>query len=92
LPEVIVLLMLRCSPSGNNANALLAFGVGYKQHNVTFRRADDHKTRLAIILTVIETFDSKRIFKNRLCQIEAYSMSLPVGLRFGIVPFKFQFL
>jgi hypothetical protein len=41
--------MLRCSPGGNNANALLAFGVGYIQHNVTFSHADENKTLLRSI-------------------------------------------
>src|SRR5271157_2255413 len=54
LPEVVVLLMLGCSPSGNHANAVLAFRIGYKQHNVTFCHADDDRTLLAIILTINE--------------------------------------
>jgi hypothetical protein len=88
LSEVVVLLILRCSPGGNNANALLAFGVGYKQHNPTFSHANDDKTLLAVVFTVIEAFDGKRIFENRLRQIEAHAMSLQVGLGFGVVPFK----
>ncbi len=83
--------MLRCSPGGNNANALLAFGVGYIQHNVTFSHADENKTLLAIVFTIIKALDSKWVVENRLCQIETHAVSLQVGLGFGVVPFKSQF-
>lgn len=49
------------------------------------------KTPLAIVFTIIEALDGKRIFEHRLRQIEAHAMSLQVGLGFGVVPFKFQF-
>src|SRR5271167_3394156 len=73
LPEVVVLLMLGCSPSGNYANALLAFGIGYKQHNLTFCHADDDKPLLTIVFTVVEALDSKRVFEHCRRQIEAHA-------------------
>src|SRR5271165_549917 len=76
LPEVIVLLILRRSPGRNNANALLAFGIGYKQHNLTLRHANDDKPFLAIVFTIIEALDGKRVFEHRLRQVEADAMSL----------------
>jgi len=69
---------------------LVAFGVGYIEHNVTLRHADDDKTLLAIIFPIINTLKGKHIVEHRSCQIEAYAMRLQVGLGFGVVPFKLQ--
>ena len=91
LPQVVVWLILRCSPSRNNANALLTLGVGYKQHSRTFRHTDDDKTPLTVVFTIVDALDRKRVFEHRLRQIEAHAMRLQVGRGFGVVPFKFQF-
>jgi hypothetical protein len=58
---------------------------------VAFCHADHDKTLLAIVFTIIEALDGKRVFEHRRCQIEAHAMGLQVGLSFGGVPFKFQF-
>src|ERR1039457_6706317 len=57
LPEIVVLLTLCRPPGGNNANALVAFGVGYVQDKLTLRHANDDQTLLAIVFTVIEALD-----------------------------------
>src|ERR1700691_352095 len=57
LPEIVVLLTLGCPPGGNNANALVTFGVGYIQHSVTLRHADDDKPLLAIVFPIIDAFE-----------------------------------
>jgi hypothetical protein len=91
LPEVVVLLMLGCPPRRNNANALVAFGIRYKQHNVAFRHADDDKALLAIVLAIIEALDGERILEYRHRQLEAHAMGFQVGLGFDVVPLEFQF-
>src|SRR5271157_84479 len=91
LPEIVVLLILCRSPSRNNANAILAFGVGYEKQDLTFRYADDDKSLLAVVFTIVLALNRKRVFEHRLRQFEAHSVGLPVGLGFGVVPFKFQF-
>jgi len=72
LPEVVVLRMLRRSPRGNDTNAPLTFGVGYRQHSVTLRYADDNQTLLTMV-SQVEALDGKRVFEHRLRQIEAHA-------------------
>src|SRR5450631_562138 len=89
--EVVVLLILCCPSGGNNADALLAFGIGYKQQEVFLGHADNDKTLFAVVRTIIVTLDGKRVLKHRLRQIEAHAMYAQVSFGLGVVPFKFQF-
>src|ERR1700675_872516 len=92
LLEVVVVLLILRRPSGrNNANVLLALGIGNKQQNFALGHADHHKPLFAVLMAVIEKLDGKRVFKYGLRQIEAYAMSAKVGLGLGFVPLKFQF-
>src|SRR5262249_32922336 len=79
-------------PAGRNqANAPLAFRIGHKQQHPAFRHADDDKSLLAIIPTIVETFDGKRVPEYCCRQLEADAVVAEVGLSLGIVPFKLQF-
>jgi hypothetical protein len=80
LAEIVVLFTGCGPPGGNNANALVPFGVGYLQHSVTVRHADKDQTFLAVVFAVVKALNGKRIVKYRFRQIEAYAVSLLVGL------------
>src|SRR5271154_3720440 len=64
LLEVVVLLILRCPSGRNNANAFVAFGIGYKQHDISFGHADNDNPFFAVVLTIIEALDGKRVVKH----------------------------
>src|SRR5579872_777438 len=89
--EVVVLLILGCPSSGDNADAFLAFGIGYKQQNVSLGHTNHDKTLFAIVRAVVEALDRKRVAERRLCQIEAHAMCANVSCGLGGVPLKFQF-
>lgn len=57
-------------------NALVAFGIGNIQHNVTLCHADEDKTVLPIVFTIVKALNGKRVVENRFRQLEAYAMSL----------------
>jgi hypothetical protein len=90
LPEVVVLLTLCSPPGSNNSDAFFAFRIGYEQKIITRCLANENKTILATIFTVIKTFDGKRVGKHRLGQLKTHAMSLNNGIRLGIVPFEFH--
>src|SRR5260221_1967930 len=76
LPEVVVLLTLRYPTGRNDTNALIAFCVGHKQQDRAFRHADDDKTFLTIVFTIIEPLYGKRGFEHRPRQLEAHAVGL----------------
>ena len=90
LPE-IVLLILRYSARGDDANALLAFRIGDERQDVAFSHADRHEKFLAIVFTIIKPFERERVFENRLRQVETHTVSSQVGRGLRAVSFKLQF-
>jgi hypothetical protein len=90
LLEVFVLLILGRPSGRNNADVLLALGIGNKQQDFALSHADHHKTLFAILLAVVKEVDGKRIIKHGLCQIEAHAMSAKVSFSLGSMPLKFQ--
>ena len=58
---------------------------------VLFCKTDDYKALFAIVFTVIQAFNSERVPKYFLGQLEAHTVSPQVRLCLGLVPLKFQF-
>jgi hypothetical protein len=55
--------------------------------NAAFNHAYDHKTFLAVVLSVVKNFYGERILEHPFGQFKADSVFDVVGLGFGVVPF-----
>jgi hypothetical protein len=63
LREVVILLMLRCASCRDEPEAPIVFGVNDRQDGA-LGHADQDEALLAIILTVVQSLDCKRISKT----------------------------
>jgi len=89
--EILILLTFSRSPRRNDSNSIVTLCVSYRQQGMPLRHPNDDEAVLAVVCSIVQTFDGKHIVKYRFRQFKAHSMSPEIRLRLGGIPFKLQF-
>src|SRR5438128_7418306 len=87
LAEVVVLLTACRLPCRDNADALIAFGVGYRQCPPA-GPADDDETILSVVLTVVYPINAGGIVEHESRRLEGHAVLLQIAACLGVAPIE----